>query len=118
MIRYEFEYFSFLIIAVLFSAGNAKKNVFTVFTVPIATIGRIHRGRTKWKSRKASIVTIGSMKTVKTFFLAFPALNSTALIKKSRFFFSDQKRHFLVGFTITANGKTNKKKQIKIHPTD
>ena len=38
MIRYEFEYFSFLIIAVLFSAGNAKKNVFTVFTVPIVTI--------------------------------------------------------------------------------
>ena len=36
--RYEFEYFSFLIIAVLFSAGNAKKNVFTVFTVPIVTI--------------------------------------------------------------------------------
>jgi len=38
MIGYEFEYFSFLFIAVLFSAGNAKKNVFTVFTVPIVTI--------------------------------------------------------------------------------
>ena len=38
MIWYEIEYFSFLIIAVLFSAGNAKKNVFTVFTVPIVTI--------------------------------------------------------------------------------
>ena len=38
-IRYEFEYFSFLFIAVLFSTGNAKKNVFTVFTVPIVTIG-------------------------------------------------------------------------------
>ena len=38
MIGYEFEYFSFLIIAVLFSAGNAKKNVFTVFTDPIVTI--------------------------------------------------------------------------------
>ena len=36
--RYEFEYFSFFDIAVLFSAGNAKKNVFTVFTVPIVTI--------------------------------------------------------------------------------
>ena len=41
MIRYESEYFSFLIIAVLFSAGNAKKNVFTVFIVPIVTIDRI-----------------------------------------------------------------------------
>ena len=39
MIWYEIEYFSFLIIAVLFSAGNAKKNVFTVFTDPIVTIG-------------------------------------------------------------------------------
>ena len=38
MIRYEFECFSFLFIAVLFSAGNAKKKVFTVFTVPIVTI--------------------------------------------------------------------------------
>ena len=38
MIGYEFEYFSFLIIAVLFSAGNAKKNVFTVFIDPIVTI--------------------------------------------------------------------------------
>ena len=36
--RYEFECFSFFDIAVLFSAGNAKKNVFTVFTVPIVTI--------------------------------------------------------------------------------
>ena len=39
MIWYEIEYFSFLIIAVLFSAGNAKKNVFTVFIDPIVTIG-------------------------------------------------------------------------------
>ena len=38
MIGYEIEYFSFLIIAVLFSAGNAKKNVFTVFIDPIVTI--------------------------------------------------------------------------------
>ena len=38
MIWYEIEYFSFLIIAVLFSAGNAKKNVFTVFIDPIVTI--------------------------------------------------------------------------------
>ena len=38
MIGYEIEYFSFLIIAVLFSAGNAKKNVFTVFINPIVTI--------------------------------------------------------------------------------
>ena len=29
-----------------------------------------------------SIVTIGTVKIVKTFFLAFPALNSTAMIKK------------------------------------
>ena len=36
--RYVFECFSFFVIAVLFSAGNAKKNVFTVFTVPIVTI--------------------------------------------------------------------------------
>ena len=41
MIGYEFECFSFLFIAVLFSAGNAKKNVFTVFTVPIVTIDGI-----------------------------------------------------------------------------
>ena len=38
MIGYEIEYFSFLFIAVLFSAGNVKKNVFTVFIVPIVTI--------------------------------------------------------------------------------
>ena len=38
MIGYAIEYFSFFIIAVLFSAGNAKKNVFTVFIVPIVTI--------------------------------------------------------------------------------
>ena len=31
-----------------------------------------------------SIVMIGSMKTVKTFFLAFPALNSTAMNKKQK----------------------------------
>ena len=41
VIRYEFEYFSFLFIAVLFSAGNVKKNVFTVFIVPIVTIDAI-----------------------------------------------------------------------------
>ena len=41
LIGYELEYFSFLFIAVLFSAGNAKKNIFTVFTVPIVTIGGI-----------------------------------------------------------------------------
>ena len=34
-----FFHFSFLIIAVLFSAGNAKKNVYTVFIDPIVTIG-------------------------------------------------------------------------------
>ena len=38
MIGYEFECFSFLFIVMLFSAGNVKKNVFTVFIVPIATI--------------------------------------------------------------------------------
>ena len=38
MIGYEIEYFSFFDITVLFSAGNVKKNVFTVFTVPIVTI--------------------------------------------------------------------------------
>ena len=38
MTGYEFEYFSFFDIAVLFSAGNAKKNIFTVFIVPIVTI--------------------------------------------------------------------------------
>ena len=32
-----------------------------------------------------SIVTIGTVKTVKTFFLAFPALNSTAMIKKLKY---------------------------------
>ena len=44
---YEFEYFSFLSIAVLFSAGNAKKKEVTVFIVPIATIG----GFARWVSR-------------------------------------------------------------------
>ena len=34
---------------------------------------------------KTSIVTIGSMKTDKTFFLAFPALNSTAMNKKLKY---------------------------------
>ena len=38
MIGYEIEYFCFLFIVVLFSAGNVKKNVFTVFIVPIVTI--------------------------------------------------------------------------------
>ena len=33
----------------------------------------------------SSIVTIGSMKTVKTFFLIFPALNSTVMIKKLKY---------------------------------
>ena len=33
-------------------------------------------------NRNPSIVTIGTVKTVKTFFFAFPALNSTAMIKK------------------------------------
>ena len=42
-------------------------------------------------------MTIGSMKTVKTFFLAFPALNSTAMIKKSLFFFYIQNpSHFFL----------------------
>ena len=41
--------------------------------------------------RNPSIVTIGSMKTVKTFFLAFPALNSTAMIKKLKY--SNSYRH-------------------------
>ena len=39
VIMYEFEYFSFLFILKVFSAGNVKKNVFIVFIVPIATIG-------------------------------------------------------------------------------
>ena len=43
MIGYGIEYFSFLFIAVLFSAGNAKKNVFTVFTVPTVTIDGFNR---------------------------------------------------------------------------
>ena len=38
MIRYEFECFRFFVIVKLFSAGNVKKNVFTVFIVPIVTI--------------------------------------------------------------------------------
>ena len=41
VIRYEYECFSFLFIAVLFSAGNAKKNEVTVFIDPIVTIGGI-----------------------------------------------------------------------------
>ena len=32
------EYFSFFVIVKLFSAENVKKNLFTVFIVPIATI--------------------------------------------------------------------------------
>ena len=32
-----------------------------------------------------SIVTIGTVKTVKTFFFAFPALNSTAMNKKLKY---------------------------------
>ena len=31
------------------------------------------------------IVPIGTMKTMKTFFFAFPALNSTAMIKKLKY---------------------------------
>ena len=40
---YEFEYFSFFVIVKLFSAGNVKKNVFTVFIVPIVTIDGFSR---------------------------------------------------------------------------
>ena len=36
-------------------------------------------------NRNPSIVTIGTVKTVKTFFLAFPALNSTAMNKKLKY---------------------------------
>ena len=39
VIMYEFEYFSFLFILKLFSAGNVKKIENHVFIVPIATIG-------------------------------------------------------------------------------
>ena len=39
----NFENFSFLFIAVLFSAGNVKKKEVTVFIVLIATIGGILR---------------------------------------------------------------------------
>ena len=35
--------------------------------------------------RNPSIVTIGTMKTVKTFFFTFPALNSTAMNKKLKY---------------------------------
>ena len=41
----EFEYFSFFVIAKLFSARNVKKNVFTVFTVPIGKIGGFWSGQ-------------------------------------------------------------------------
>ena len=37
------------------------------------------------KRKSPSIVTIGTMKTVKTFFFAFPALNSTAMNKKLKY---------------------------------
>ena len=56
MIGYEIEYFSFLIIAVLFSAGNAKKNVFTVFTVPIVTIDAIIYTRTGPETLSLSMI--------------------------------------------------------------
>ena len=35
--------------------------------------------------KNPSIVTIGTVKTVKTFFFAFPALNSTAMNKKLKY---------------------------------
>ena len=35
--------------------------------------------------RNPSIVTIGTVKTVKTFFFTFPALNSTAMNKKLKY---------------------------------
>ena len=43
------------------------------------------RRKSKLLKMKASIVTIGTVKTVKTFFFAFPALNSTAMNKKLKY---------------------------------
>ena len=43
-----------------------------------------------------SIVTIGSMKIVKTFFLSFPALNSTAMNKKLKYSNSYEKNSVYV----------------------
>ena len=73
-------------------SGNVEKIVFSQFSssFPIVTIdGFKSYVRVEWARVslriKTSIVTIGSMKTVKTFFLAFPALNSTAMIKKLKY---------------------------------
>ena len=101
----NFEYFSFLIIAVLFSAGNAKKNVFTVFIDPIVTIDGFFTGLiTKLQRIQINPVAVESVycddrncencenvffriscakqhcnvkKTERSFFFAFPALNIT-----------------------------------------
>ena len=42
--------------------------------------------------KKASIVMIGTMKSIKTFFFTFPVLNSTAMTKKLKYskFISDE----------------------------
>ena len=86
----------------LFSAGNAKKNVFPVFIDPIVTIdvfiqkglpsskpdGRRRASEMKFDElRIVSIVTIGSMKTVKTFFfrISRDVRNSTAMNKKLKY---------------------------------
>ena len=93
MIGYEFECFSFLFIAVLFSAGNAKKNVFTVFIDPIVTIDAFLDFHFVLPRCILPIVAIGTVKTVKTFFFAFPALNSTGTAMTKKLKHSNSYRH-------------------------
>ena len=73
------------------AAKQLKENVFIrrdecvvptisfIYSSPFKRIAKLSSARAEGKT---PIVTIGSMKTVKTFFLAFPALNSTAMNKK------------------------------------
>ena len=65
--------------------------------VDMADDGSIDMGENSMNTHKfinslnPSIVTIGTMKTVKTFFFTFPALNSTAMNKKLKY--SNSYRH-------------------------
>ena len=99
MIRYEFEYFSFLFTAVLFSAGNVKKNVFTVFTIPIVTIDGLFSpvpARSVFLFRFHSNPV--SYQNLSSFYLSADCCIRIGYFCSSRFF---------VGFTL--NDKANKK---------
>ena len=84
-------------LSLIWTENNSKIRIWTLIltqtrsslVLVFCTGSRIHWRLSRLLTRSSgtlnpSIVTIGSMKTVKTFFLAFPALNSTAMSKKRK----------------------------------